>query len=131
MKLFTENLLTNTQNEEIRKQIITNMSGIDQKWNRLHASVESRIVVSAEYLQFIKILNQFRSLALDLQELFKTVGSQATEAALCNNVLEQHVEEKLRNFERFYQELNRKGHHTIELLRKVSFILNNKNNNFE
>lgn len=91
---------------------------IEQKWNRLNQSVDSRIRVSAEYLQFIKTNNHFRNLALDLQEIFKTVG-ELNESSTSNSILEQHIEEKLKNFERVNHDLIRKGNFTIDLLRKV------------
>lgn len=91
---------------------------IEQKWNRLNLSVDTRIQVSAEYLQFIKTNNQFRNLALDLQEIFKTVG-ELNESSTSSSILEQHIEEKLKNFERVNHDLTRKGNYTIDLLRKV------------
>lgn len=99
------------------------METIEQKWNKLIRTVDNRILVASDYLQFIKILNQFRNLALDLQELFKSVGDQssfiATASLSGNSVFEQHVQEKLKLFEKVYSDLFKKGTHSIELLKNV------------
>lgn len=118
MKQFAENLLKNAANEETRQQIRQSMENIELKWTKLNRTVESRISVASEYLQFIKTLNQFRNLTLDLQELFKTMGVQNLAP---NAVLEHHVQEKLNVFEKLYHELNSKGTRTITLLRNVIY----------
>jgi hypothetical protein len=119
LEIFTENLLKNsTHYEENRQQIRQNMDSISQRWHKLNRTVDNRIVVSSDYLKFIKSLNQFRNLALDLQELFKTAGLQNLASS---SMLEQHVQEKLKSFEKLYADVMNNGTHTIELLRKVLY----------
>lgn len=96
---------------------------IEQKWNKLKRTVEQRILVASDYLEFIKIVNQFRNLALDLQELFKTASDHSVLVSASNSksdsVFEQHVQDKMRIFEKYYEDLLQKGRISVTTIRKV------------
>jgi hypothetical protein len=101
------------QSEQIKK----NIELMKFKWNKLRKSVSNRITVASNYLVFVKKLNQFRNLGLDLQELFKTASSNSTKSSGTDSVLEQRVEEKMHVFEALYHELIRTGHESISILK--------------
>lgn len=90
-------------------------------------AVEKRIIIASEYLQFIKILNQFRNSALDLQEIFKTANEYSfMMTSNTDSVFEQHLIEKLKLFEKLYHDLLKSGNCTIEILKKVTFLIRYK-----
>ena len=112
------------QSEQIKK----NIELMEFKWNKLRRSVHNRIQVASNYLVFVKKLNQFRNLALDLQELFKTLVDYTTvrttspastkSSGTSESVLEQRVEEKMHVFEALYRELIDTGNDSISILKK-------------
>lgn len=121
---MTEHLLKTSTNEseEFRQQIQENVTQMEQKWHRLMQCVEKRIVVAKDYLQFVKLLNQFRNARLDLQELFKTINEDLLLVASKNandSVYEHHVHEKMHNFESLYKEVIKSGQNSISLLERV------------
>lgn len=128
LKENSDVLIKTIQDEEEIKNIRKNMEIIEQKWSKLEKSVEKRIAVSSDYLQFIKLLNQYRNLSLDLQELFKTFANHSISSNIENsdNLFEQHVQEKMLVFEKLYKELLQKGQVSVELLKNVSFKSFNK-----
>jgi hypothetical protein len=112
------NILQMNQTKEEPEQIIANIQKMEERCSKLRKTVEKRIQVATQYLDFIKRLSQFRNLATDLQELFKSLsghGSSTTEY-----VFEQHVHEKMQSFEKIYKELAIKGQSSIVLLKNVS-----------
>jgi hypothetical protein len=126
LKRLSENLLRTCKSEEQTSDIKRSMELIDSKWTKLRRSVEHRILVAIDYLEFVKTLNQFRNLALDLQELFKTftdynliISSSSNDS---QSVFEKHVQEKMQLFETVHNELKKKGQQMISTLKKV-FIL--------
>lgn len=119
---ITENILKKCDTEEQRTQIKKNVEQMEQKWNRLKRTVEQRIIVSSDYLQFVKLLNQFRNSALDLQELFKKLNDHThmLSSTSSDSVLEHHVQEKMQSFESLYREVIKQGQKSIHILRNVS-----------
>ena len=80
--------------------------------------MQRRIAVCTNYLQFVKQTNQFRGLALDLQELFKALADYSLNQSKTNDsVLEHRVQEKMQIFEALYRDLIQNGHHSISLLK--------------
>lgn len=110
--------LVKTSSVENSNQIRQNIQSLEQKWSRLKKSVDNRILISNDYLKFVKRLNQFRHLALDLQEIIKTdslhIGTEA-------NLFEQRIQEKLNKFDSVYSELSTSVKFVIEQLRNVIF----------
>lgn len=105
-----------TQLSQMRK----NLDTIEQKWNKLRHTVEQRIHVASDYLEFIKIVNQFRSLSVDLQELFKTVNDHLTQTShSSDSIFELHVQDKMRIFEKYYEDVLKKGRVSINTLRET------------
>ena len=119
LKRLRENLLkTMSDNQEQCDSIRTNMDLIEAKWNKLRKSVQRRIAICTNYLQFVKQTNQFRGLALDLQELFKALADYSLNQSKTNDsVLEHRVQEKMQIFEALYRDLIQNGHHSISLLK--------------
>jgi hypothetical protein len=118
-----KSMLANNENEEHQKLIKKNVESMEIKWEKLRNSVQNRIVVASNYLIFVKQINQFRSLSLDLQELFKTLAdysnntSSKSSSLNTSSVLEQRVHEKMQTFENLYRELIRNGHNSISILK--------------
>ena len=113
------NLLKNCQTDEPQvSQIRKNMERIEKKWANLKKSVEQRIIIAADHLEFIKLLNKFRNSALDLQELFKTASDYMSNIN-SNNIFEQRLQDKMNHFEMNYKELVGKGKLVIEMLKKT------------
>ncbi len=95
------------------------MNKIEEKYNKLRKTVEKRIKVATEYLDFIKKLDQFRNLSVDLQELFKSLSLHISSTN--EYFFEQHVNEKLQFFEKLFKELNVKGQSCIVLIKNVKY----------
>ncbi len=106
-------------NEEQCLQIRKSMEHLESKWSKLKKSVEERIIVANDHLRFIKLHNQFRNSALDLQELFKTASDCVTNVVGGKTIFEQRVQEKMINFEMLYRDLVNQGKFVIEMLKKV------------
>ena len=113
--------LSSSTSDEDQLQIETirkNLDLMETKWNKLKRSVQNRIVIASNYLVFVKQKNQLRSLALDLQELFKALADYSLTHNNSDFVLENRVQEKMQIFENLYKELIRNGHDSISLLKK-------------
>ncbi len=95
------------------------MTKIEEKYNKLRKTVEKRINVAIEYLDFIKKLDQFRNLSVDLQELFKSLIIHIS--SIDEHVFEAHVNEKMHLFENLFKDLNFKGQSSIILLKNVQY----------
>ena len=125
MREKSEELIKNCQNEEQSNHIKKNITKIEQKWQKLKKSVETRTWISIDYLEFLKILNKFRNLALDLQELFKNANDYSgnyIENFDSSSSFENYVKERIKTFEMIYKELNNKGERSIEKIKKVNYL---------
>lgn len=120
-----QELLSQCETKEQKNQIIKNIELIEQKWNRLKMTVEQRILVATDYLDFIKIVNKFKNAAIDLNELFKSVNEHTGQtSSRVDSIFEQHVQDKTRIFEQYYESLLQKGRISIQSLKKVIIQLN-------
>ena len=111
-----QNFVSTSQNELQFERLKQNIEHMEQKWLKLKRTVEQRICVAADYLVFVKQVNQFRGLGADLQELFKTLSMNATSDTLFEN----HVQEKMHAFERLHRDLMKNGTNSISILKQVN-----------
>lgn len=95
-----------------------NLDLMETKWYKLKHSVQNRIVIATNYLVFVKQKNQLRSLALDLQELFKALADYSLTHTKSDSVLENRVQEKMQTFESLYRDLIRNGANAVDVLKK-------------
>ena len=112
----SESILKQIETEKQQIEIRQNIEIMQQKWHKLKKSVEKRILVAEDYLTFVKQLNQFRNLALDLQELFKNLSDHLSNSS--DSIFEQHVQEKMSKFESLYKEVVLQGQTCIAALKK-------------
>jgi len=112
----TESVIQNVDTMEQREEIKKNVEIMKHKWYKLKKSVEQRIAAAEEYLKFVKHLSQFRNLALDLQELFKSLNEHLTNNA--DTIFEQHVQEKMRTFETLFKEVVLQGQTCVSTLKQ-------------
>ena len=122
LRLIADNLFKNGLDQTKLSKITENLDSLEHKITKLKKSVEQRVVVAADYLVFVKLVNQFRNLALDLQELFKTINEYSTGPDFnSDTVFEQHVQDKMKIFEKIFRDVNRAGQDSILLLKNVNF----------
>ncbi len=119
LKQQTENILKTNQNKEECEKIILKITKIEEKCNKLRKTVEKRINLATDYLDFIKKLEQFRNLSIDLQELFKSLSIYVSSPN--EHVFEQHVNGKMKLFENLFKELTDRGQSCIDLLKNVKY----------
>lgn len=120
-------LIDKCETSEERSQISKNLELIEQKWNRLKLTVEQRILVSTDYLDFIKLVAKFKNLSIDLNELFKSINDHLSPTSpRADSIFEQHILDKARIIEQYYEELLHKGRQSIESIRKVQFFFINR-----
>lgn len=114
-------LIDKCETSEEKTQISKNLQLIEQKWNRLRLTVEQRIVVAADYLDFIKLVAKFKNLSTDLNELFKSINDHMSQTSpRADSIFEQHVLDKTRIIEQYYEELLIKGRQSIASIKKVN-----------
>jgi hypothetical protein len=97
--------------EKVRR----NFESLEARFTRLKNSVEHRIRLAADYLTLVKKVSQFRSVVLDLQELFKNLDVNGSG----EGIFEAHVQEKMQAFEQVYRELTASGQRLLEVLRRA------------
>ena len=119
LKQQAENILKDNQNKEESEKIIFKITKIEEKCNKLRKTVEKRIHVATDYLDFIKKLEQFRNLSIDLQELFKSHSIYVSSTN--EHIFEQHVNGKMQLFEKLLKELTVRGQSCIDLLKNVKY----------
>lgn len=113
-------LMAKCETSEEKNQISKNLELIEQKWNRLKLTVEQRISVASDYLDFIKIVSKFKNLSVDLNELFKNINDHFSQTSpRADSIFEQHVLDKTRIIEQYYEDLLHKGRQSITSIRKV------------
>jgi hypothetical protein len=120
VKNFGEEI-TKSQDESDRENTIENIEKLESKWNSLRKCVEKRVVLAKSYLCFLKDANELENLAMDIQELMDRF-EDLSPRTMCSteNMLQQHLNEKLTCFEKLYESIIKKGNHLINELKIVS-----------
>lgn len=110
-----DSFLLTCDDQKHAQKVQENFTTMHHKLDKLKNSVERRIKVADNYLLLVKKIGQFRSLALDLQELFKSLSVNASS----ESIFENHVQEKIESFEQLYRELMHSGQILLDCLNQV------------